>query len=52
VGHYPQILQMLVEKDQTIAIGQAYVAQPQDVAKSIQRLRVETQDSGPPNSSK
>ena len=53
MAHYPQILLMMVEKqDQTIAIGQAYVAQPQDVAKSIQRLRVETQDSGPPNSSK
>jgi hypothetical protein len=47
VAHYPQVLQMMVEKqDQTIAIGQAYVTQPQDVAKSIQRLRVEAQDAG------
>jgi hypothetical protein len=47
VAHYPQVLQMMVEKqDQTIAIGQAYVTQPQDVAKSIQRLRVEAQEAG------
>jgi len=47
VAHYPQVLQMMVEKqDQTIAIGQAYVAQPQDVAKSIQRLREEARDAG------
>ena len=42
MAHYPQVLQMMFEKQgQTIAIGEAYVTQPQDVAKSIQRLRVE-----------
>jgi len=47
VAHYPQVLQMMVEKqDQTIAIGQAYVTQPQDVATSIQRLRTEAQAAG------
>src|SRR5215470_2486730 len=47
VAHYPQVLRMMVDKqDQTIAIGQAYVAQPQDVAKSLQRLREEARDAG------
>jgi hypothetical protein len=40
VAHYPQVLRLMVEnQDRTIAIGQAYVSQPQDVSKSIQRLR-------------
>ncbi len=47
VAHYPEVLQMMVEKqDRTIAIGQAYVTQPQDVSKSIQRLRAEAQAAG------
>jgi uncharacterized protein DUF3300 len=47
VAHYPQVLQMMVEKqDRTIAIGQAYVTQPDDVTKSIQRLRAQAKDAG------
>jgi len=47
VAHYPQVLQTMVEnQDRTIAIGQAYVTQPQDVSKSIQRLRVQAQAAG------
>src|SRR6185369_15211810 len=45
--HYPQVLRLMVEnQDRTIAIGQAYVSQPQDVSKSIQRLRTQAKDAG------
>jgi hypothetical protein len=47
VAHYPQILQMMVEKrDWTTALGQAYVNQSTDVGKSIQRLRAEARAAG------
>jgi hypothetical protein len=47
VAHYPQVLQMMVEKhDWTTAIGQAYVNQSTDVGRSIQRLRAEAQAAG------
>lgn len=47
VAHYPQILQMMVEKqDWTTAVGQAYVYQSTDVGKSIQRLRAEAKAAG------
>jgi hypothetical protein len=47
VAHYPQVLQLMVEnQDRTVAIGQAYVTQPDDVGKSIQRLRAEARDAG------
>lgn len=47
VAHYPQILQMMVEKrDWTIALGQAYVNQSTDVGKSIQRLRAQARAAG------
>ena len=47
VAHYPQVLRLMVEnQDRTIAIGQAYVSQPQDVSKSIQRLRTQAKDAG------
>ena len=47
VAHYPQVLQMMVEKrDWTTAVGQAYVNQSTDVAKSIQRLRAEAKSAG------
>ena len=40
VAYYPDVLKMMVESpDWTIAIGQAYVNQPDDVMRSIQRLR-------------
>ena len=47
VAHYPQILQMMVDKrDWTTALGQAYVNQSTDVGKSIQRLRAEAKEAG------
>jgi hypothetical protein len=47
VAHYPQVLQMMVEKrDWTTALGQAYVNQSTDVGKSIQRLRAEARTAG------
>jgi len=47
VAHYPQVLQMMVEnQERTIAVGQAYVNQPLDVSKSIQRLRAQAKDAG------
>jgi len=47
VAHYPQVLQMMVEKaDWTTAIGQAYVNQSTDVGKSIQRLRAQARAAG------
>ena len=40
VSHYPSVLNTMVDNpDWTVAIGQAYVNQPDDVLKSIQRLR-------------
>src|SRR5947207_9207453 len=47
VAHYPQVLQMMVEKrDWTTALGQAYVNQSTDVGKSIQRLRAQARAAG------
>lgn len=47
VAHYPQVLQKMVQdRDWTIALGQAYVNQSTDVAKSIQRLRAEAKSAG------
>ena len=47
VAHYPQILQMMVDKrDWTTALGQAYVNQSTDVGKSIQRLRAQAKAAG------
>ena len=47
VAHYPQILEMMVEKrDWTTALGQAYVNQSTDVGKSIQRLRAQARAAG------
>ena len=47
VAHYPQVLQKMVQdSDWTIALGQAYVNQSTDVAKSIQRLRAEARSAG------
>lgn len=40
VAHYPSVLNKMVDDpDWTVAIGQAYVNQPDDVMASIQRLR-------------
>ncbi len=47
VAHYPQVLQMMVEKrDWTTALGQAYVSQPKDLNKAIQRMRADAQEVG------
>ncbi|MBC7898433.1 MAG: DUF3300 domain-containing protein [Saprospiraceae bacterium] len=47
VAHYPPVLKMLVDDEGwTANLGQAYVLQPEDVAKSIQRLRAEARDAG------
>jgi hypothetical protein len=49
VAHYPQILDRMVEqRDWTTALGQAYVNQSTDVAKSIQRLRAQARSAGNP----
>jgi len=40
VAHYPSVLHMMAERiDWTIALGQAYVEQPEDVMASVQFLR-------------
>lgn len=40
IAHYPSVIAMMNEKlDWTIRLGQAFMAQPQDVMDSIQRLR-------------
>ena len=47
IAHYPQILKMMADDtDWTTSLGQAYVNQPDDITKSIQRLRVEARDAG------
>lgn len=47
VAHYPQVLQMMVDKsDWTATLGQAFVNQSTDVGKSIQRLRAEAKAAG------
>ena len=47
VAHYPEVLDMMVKNpDWTIAIGQAYVNQPADVMKSVQRLREKAKLNG------
>jgi hypothetical protein len=47
VAHYPSVLRMMTSKpDWTVAIGQAYVNQPDDVMASIQRLRARAESMG------
>jgi hypothetical protein len=47
VAHYPSVVYMLAEKnDWTTSIGQAYVAQPDDVMAAVQRLRRQARDAG------
>ncbi|GFO69780.1 hypothetical protein GMLC_33590 [Geomonas limicola] len=47
VAHYPDILFMMDRKyDWTVALGQAYIDQPQDVMESIQVLRAQARDRG------
>jgi hypothetical protein len=47
VAHYPDVLSMMDQKyDWTVALGQAYIDQPQDVMDAIQRLRADAEQAG------
>ena len=47
VAHYPDVLYMMDQKyDWTVALGQAYLDQPQDVMDSIQALREDAYAQG------
>lgn len=47
VAHYPDVLRMMATNlDWTTAVGQAYVNQPDDVMRSIQRLRAKARSLG------
>lgn len=47
VAHYPDVLYMMDQRyDWTVALGQAYIDQPQDVMDSIQALRADAMDQG------
>jgi hypothetical protein len=47
VAHYPQVLQkMSGDMDWTLALGQAYSTQQEDVLQSVQRLRQTAQNAG------
>jgi hypothetical protein len=47
VAHYPTVLHMMADRiDWTIALGQAYVEQPEDVMASVQFLRHQARRHG------
>jgi hypothetical protein len=47
VAHYPSVIHMMADKiDWTVALGQAYVEQPQDVMDAVQFLRRQAQKAG------
>src|SRR5580658_10972479 len=47
LARYPEVLQMMDEKlDWTTELGQAFIAQPDDVFNSIQRLQAKAQSVG------
>ena len=47
VAHYPEVLFMMDQKyDWTVALGQAFIDQQQDVMDAIQRLRADAQEQG------
>jgi hypothetical protein len=47
VAHYPQVLQkMSSDMDWTLALGQAYAAQQEEVLQSVQRLRETARGAG------
>jgi hypothetical protein len=47
VAHYPSVIHMMADKiDWTIALGQAYVEQPEDVMDAVQFLRRQAQKAG------
>ena len=47
VAHYPSVIHMMADKiDWTVALGQAYVEQPQDVMDAVQLLRRQAHKAG------
>lgn len=47
IAHYPSVLRMMTDKpDWTTAVGQGYIDQPEDVMRSIQRLRARAYSYG------
>jgi len=47
IAHYPTVLEMMDSNlDWTQQLGQAFVAQPQDVMAAVQRLRLRARDLG------
>jgi hypothetical protein len=47
IAHYPNILKMMADNvDWTADLGDAFLNQPEDVARSIQRLRWQARDAG------
>jgi hypothetical protein len=47
VAHYPSVIHMMADKiDWTVALGQAYVEQPQDVMDAVQYLRWQAHKAG------
>ncbi len=47
IAHYPNILKMMVDNvDWTADLGDAFLNQPEDIARSIQRLRWQARDAG------
>lgn len=47
IAHYPNILKMMAESiDWTADLGQAFLGQPEDVTRSIQRLRWQARNAG------
>jgi len=47
VAHYPSVIHMMADKiDWTVALGQAYVEQPEDVMAAVQFLRWQARKAG------
>ncbi|MGH7767853.1 MAG: DUF3300 domain-containing protein [Candidatus Binatia bacterium] len=47
VAHYPSVIHMMADKiDWTVAVGQAYVEQPEDVMAAVQFLRWQAHRAG------
>ena len=47
IAHYPDVLKMMAENgDWTADLGDAFLNQPEDVTRSIQRLRWQARDAG------
>ena len=47
VAHYPPVLKTMTDDiDWTTTLGQAFITQPEDINRSIQRLRFQASDAG------